>query len=114
YPIRGASCPICGEYFKDPVVIDCGHSFCRACISQCWEGLDTSFFCPQCRETADQRNLRPNRPLANVLELAKPSLAGIRQQVPQSLSSSLSCHRRGREGGKDAPSKCCRRMERHD
>ncbi|XP_038238702.1 zinc finger protein RFP-like isoform X2 [Dermochelys coriacea] len=66
-----ASCPICGKYFKDPVVIDCGHSFCRACISQCWEGLDTSFSCPQCRETIQQRNLRPNRPLANVLELAK-------------------------------------------
>ncbi|XP_074927260.1 zinc finger protein RFP-like isoform X4 [Chelonoidis abingdonii] len=66
-----ASCPICGEYFKDPVVIDCGHSFCHVCISQCWEGLDTSFSCPQCRETAEQRNLRPNRPLANVLELAK-------------------------------------------
>uniref|UniRef100_A0A8C0HC85 Zinc finger protein RFP-like n=1 Tax=Chelonoidis abingdonii TaxID=106734 RepID=A0A8C0HC85_CHEAB len=64
-------CPICGEYFKDPVVIDCGHSFCHVCISQCWEGLDTSFSCPQCRETAEQRNLRPNRPLANVLELAK-------------------------------------------
>ncbi|CAM4624202.1 zinc finger protein RFP-like [Lepidochelys kempii] len=66
-----ASCPICGKYFKDPVVIDCGHSFCRACINQCWESQDTSFSCPQCRETTQQRNLRPNRPLANVLELAK-------------------------------------------
>uniref|UniRef100_A0A8C8SSR2 Uncharacterized protein n=1 Tax=Pelusios castaneus TaxID=367368 RepID=A0A8C8SSR2_9SAUR len=42
-----ASCPICREHFKDPAVIDCGHSFCQACISQ------------------------PNRQLAIVLEIAK-------------------------------------------
>uniref|UniRef100_A0A8C3HLT7 Zinc finger protein RFP n=1 Tax=Chrysemys picta bellii TaxID=8478 RepID=A0A8C3HLT7_CHRPI len=36
-----ASCPICLEYFNDPVTLDCGHNFCRACITQCWAGLDT-------------------------------------------------------------------------
>uniref|UniRef100_A0A8C8RFY6 Zinc finger protein RFP-like n=1 Tax=Pelusios castaneus TaxID=367368 RepID=A0A8C8RFY6_9SAUR len=66
-----ASCTICQEYFKDPVIIDCGHNFCRVCITQCWEGLYTSFSCPLCRETVQQRNLRPNRHLANVLEIAK-------------------------------------------
>ncbi|XP_039357096.1 E3 ubiquitin-protein ligase TRIM39-like [Mauremys reevesii] len=65
------SCPICLEYFQDPVIIDCGHNFCRACISLCWEGPDTEVSCPQCRETAQQRNLRPNRQLANVVEIAK-------------------------------------------
>ncbi|XP_053899500.1 zinc finger protein RFP-like [Malaclemys terrapin pileata] len=66
-----AACPICRELFKDPVVIGCGHSFCRVCITQCWEGSDTNFTCPQCRETVQQRNLRPNRQLATVLEIAK-------------------------------------------
>ncbi|XP_037770753.1 E3 ubiquitin-protein ligase TRIM39-like [Chelonia mydas] len=66
-----ATCPICLEYFKDPVIIDCGHNFCRACIAQCWEGPDTAASCPQCRETVQQGNLRPNRQLANVLEIAK-------------------------------------------
>ncbi|CAM5179035.1 unnamed protein product [Eretmochelys imbricata] len=33
------------------------HSFCRACIGQCREGSDTDFACPQCGETAQQRNL---------------------------------------------------------
>uniref|UniRef100_A0A8C3I6T4 Uncharacterized protein n=1 Tax=Chrysemys picta bellii TaxID=8478 RepID=A0A8C3I6T4_CHRPI len=45
------SCPICLEYFTDPVSIECGHNFCRACISQCWEKLEPNFSCPQCRET---------------------------------------------------------------
>ncbi|XP_065417301.1 zinc finger protein RFP-like isoform X2 [Chrysemys picta bellii] len=66
-----AACPICRELFKDPVVIGCGHSFCRVCITQCWEGSNTNFTCPQCRETVQQRNLRPNRQLATVLEIAK-------------------------------------------
>ncbi|XP_044839040.1 E3 ubiquitin-protein ligase TRIM39-like [Mauremys mutica] len=66
-----AMCPICLEYFKDPVIIDCGHHFCRACIAQCWEGSNTDVSCPQCRETVQQGNLRPNRKLANVVEMVK-------------------------------------------
>nr|XP_042703899.1 zinc finger protein RFP-like [Chrysemys picta bellii] len=66
-----ASCPICLQYFTEPVTLECGHNFCRACISQCWEGSDTAASCPQCRETVQQRNLRPNRQLANVVEIAK-------------------------------------------
>uniref|UniRef100_A0A8C0FPH6 TRI27 protein n=1 Tax=Bubo bubo TaxID=30461 RepID=A0A8C0FPH6_BUBBB len=66
-----ASCPICLEYFRDPVSIHCGHNFCRACITRCWEWSTTNFSCPQCRETAPERNLRPSRELARVLEIAK-------------------------------------------
>uniref|UniRef100_A0A674J9B0 RING-type domain-containing protein n=1 Tax=Terrapene triunguis TaxID=2587831 RepID=A0A674J9B0_9SAUR len=51
-----ATCPVCLEYFTEPVTLECGHNF--------------STSCPQCRETVQQRNLRPNRQLANVLEIA--------------------------------------------
>ncbi|CAM5104942.1 unnamed protein product [Natator depressus] len=66
-----ATCPLCLEYFTDPVTLECGHNFCRACVAQCWEGPDRAASCPQCRETVQQRNLRPNRQLANVVEIAK-------------------------------------------
>uniref|UniRef100_A0A8C3HVF6 RING-type E3 ubiquitin transferase n=1 Tax=Chrysemys picta bellii TaxID=8478 RepID=A0A8C3HVF6_CHRPI len=66
-----ATCPVCLEYFTEPVILECGHNFCRACISQCWEGSDTAASCPQCRETVQQRNLRPNRQLANVTEITR-------------------------------------------
>ncbi|XP_044839037.1 E3 ubiquitin-protein ligase TRIM39-like [Mauremys mutica] len=66
-----ATCPICLEYFKDPVIIDCGHNFCRACIAQCSERSNTDISCPQCREAVQQGNLRPNRRLASVVEIAK-------------------------------------------
>uniref|UniRef100_A0A8C3T7J0 Zinc finger protein RFP-like n=1 Tax=Chelydra serpentina TaxID=8475 RepID=A0A8C3T7J0_CHESE len=66
-----ATCPLCLEYFTEPVSLECGHNFCRACISQCWEGSATAASCPQCREIVQQRNLRPNRQLANMVEIAK-------------------------------------------
>ncbi|XP_009818382.2 zinc finger protein RFP [Gavia stellata] len=66
-----ASCPICLEYFRDPVSIHCGHNFCRACITRCWEWSTANFSCPQCRETAPERIFRPSRELARVLEIAK-------------------------------------------
>uniref|UniRef100_A0A8C3JB65 RING-type E3 ubiquitin transferase n=1 Tax=Calidris pygmaea TaxID=425635 RepID=A0A8C3JB65_9CHAR len=56
---------------QDPVSIHCGHSFCRSCITETWEGLTTNFSCPQCRETGDQKILRPNWELAEVIEAAK-------------------------------------------
>ncbi|KYO29587.1 hypothetical protein Y1Q_0022940 [Alligator mississippiensis] len=44
------SCYICLEFFKDPVSIHCGHNFCQACITKCWEESGVNFSCPQCRE----------------------------------------------------------------
>ncbi|KAM9120033.1 zinc finger protein RFP-like [Pangshura tecta] len=66
-----ATCSICLSFYKDPMFLDCGHSFCQACITQCWEGSDTATSCPQCRETFPQRILRPNRQLGNFAEIAK-------------------------------------------
>ncbi|XP_030055807.1 E3 ubiquitin-protein ligase TRIM41-like [Microcaecilia unicolor] len=66
-----ASCSICLDYFTDPVTTDCGHNFCCSCITQSWEGRDTDFPCPQCRAMSPQRNLRPNRQLANMIEMVK-------------------------------------------
>ncbi|XP_078507651.1 ubiquitin carboxyl-terminal hydrolase 5 isoform X4 [Lissotriton helveticus] len=66
-----ATCSICLEYFTDPVMIDCGHNFCRSCITQSWNARDGNFPCPQCREISSGKNFRPNRQLGNVVEIAK-------------------------------------------
>ncbi|XP_074710399.1 E3 ubiquitin-protein ligase TRIM39-like isoform X2 [Strix uralensis] len=66
-----ASCSICLGYFQEPVSIHCGHNFCRACITRCWEGLEAPFSCPQCRQTALQKSFRPSRELANIAEIAR-------------------------------------------
>ncbi|XP_069093381.1 E3 ubiquitin-protein ligase TRIM39-like [Pleurodeles waltl] len=66
-----ATCSICLEYFTDPVSVECGHAFCLSCITRYWEGLETDFPCPQCRETSKNKILRPIRQLGNIVELLK-------------------------------------------
>ncbi|KAJ7317340.1 hypothetical protein JRQ81_003502 [Phrynocephalus forsythii] len=79
-PIRGlceeTTCPICLEYFADPVTTDCGHNFCRACLAQCCREAGGAPRCPQCREPVrGPASWKPNRPLANIVEIAR-SLEG--------------------------------------
>ncbi|XP_036623250.1 E3 ubiquitin-protein ligase TRIM11-like isoform X1 [Trichosurus vulpecula] len=66
-----ATCAICLDYFTDPVMTNCGHNFCRECISRCWGQAEGPYPCPECREMSPQRNLRPNRPLAKMAEMAR-------------------------------------------
>lgn len=66
-----ATCAICLDYFTDPVMTDCGHNFCRECIRRCWGQPEGPYACPECRELSAQRNLRPNRPLAKMAEMAR-------------------------------------------
>uniref|UniRef100_A0A8C4JXW7 TRIM7 ligase n=1 Tax=Dromaius novaehollandiae TaxID=8790 RepID=A0A8C4JXW7_DRONO len=68
---REASCSICLDYFSDPVSINCGHSFCRDCITRCSGKAERRFACPQCRGVAQKRKFRPNRELRNLAEIAK-------------------------------------------
>ncbi|KAM5301218.1 E3 ubiquitin-protein ligase TRIM7 [Glossophaga mutica] len=77
-----ATCSICLELFREPVSVECGHSFCRSCIARCWERpgagstavprlLPYPLPCPQCREPARPSQLRPNRQLAAVATLLR-------------------------------------------
>ncbi|XP_060094965.1 E3 ubiquitin-protein ligase TRIM7-like isoform X2 [Heteronotia binoei] len=68
-----ASCSICLDLFRDPVTVaQCGHNFCRACLTQSWgEAGAAEPSCPQCRGPAQEENLRPNQQLASFVEIAK-------------------------------------------
>ncbi|XP_059825205.1 E3 ubiquitin-protein ligase TRIM39-like [Hypanus sabinus] len=65
-----AICPICLDFFTAPVILECGHNFCRSCITQCWE-REKRNSCPECREEIADRTLKVNRALANVSEKAR-------------------------------------------
>uniref|UniRef100_A0A8C3T1W2 Uncharacterized protein n=1 Tax=Chelydra serpentina TaxID=8475 RepID=A0A8C3T1W2_CHESE len=68
-----ATCPICLEYLTDPVSVDCGHNFCRGCVTQyCaeWAGRG-SLTCPVCRSQILEGNLRPNWQLGNLVQKMK-------------------------------------------
>ncbi|XP_060094576.1 E3 ubiquitin-protein ligase TRIM7-like [Heteronotia binoei] len=67
-----ASCSICLDYFNDPVMIaECGHSFCRGCLTRSWGESGAEASCPQCRGRAQRNSLRPNQQLASFVEIAE-------------------------------------------
>ncbi|XP_043940396.1 E3 ubiquitin-protein ligase TRIM39-like isoform X2 [Protopterus annectens] len=69
---REASCPVCLDFFNDPVMTDCGHNFCKQCIDTCWVGSERNVTCPECRAVLlGQHTLRVNRKLANMVEVAR-------------------------------------------
>ncbi|XP_032871764.1 nuclear factor 7, ovary-like, partial [Amblyraja radiata] len=37
---RELTCSVCLELFRQPVILGCGHSFCRACIGRVWESRE--------------------------------------------------------------------------
>lgn len=60
------TCPICLDPTVEPVSIECGHSFCRECISQVAKAGGGT--CPTCRQKFLTKSFRPNLQLANMVE----------------------------------------------
>ncbi|XP_048376355.1 nuclear factor 7, brain-like isoform X1 [Stegostoma tigrinum] len=63
------SCFCCGDFYRDPVTLQCGHNFCRACVAKRWEAAGGAASCPRCRETLPEgAQLRTNRLLHSLVE----------------------------------------------
>ncbi|XP_059825217.1 E3 ubiquitin-protein ligase TRIM39-like [Hypanus sabinus] len=84
-------CPICLDFFTDPVILKCGHHFCRSCITRCWEREERNS-CPECREEFADRTLRASRALANLSEKARKLNLNLKGK-----ESKLHCEKHGEE-----------------
>lgn len=62
------SCPICCEIFKEPVVLKCSHSFCRACLQQFWNKKKARRECPVCRRKCSLTEPTVSLALKNVAD----------------------------------------------
>ncbi|KAM5223484.1 tripartite motif-containing protein 5-like isoform 3-T7 [Hipposideros larvatus] len=65
------TCPICLKLLTDPLSLDCGHSFCQACITadkECVIDQEGESSCPVCGATYQHGDLRSNRFVADIVE----------------------------------------------
>ncbi|XP_072893057.1 nuclear factor 7, brain-like [Hemitrygon akajei] len=89
--IEEVICPICLDFFTDPVSLECSHNFCRSCITLCWERQERNS-CPECREEIADRTLRASRVLANLSEKARKLNLN-----PKETESKLHCEKHEEE-----------------
>lgn len=64
------SCPLCLQLFDAPVTAECGHSFCRACLSRVAgePAADGTVLCPCCQAPTRPQALSTNQQLARLVE----------------------------------------------
>ncbi|XP_036284537.1 tripartite motif-containing protein 64C-like [Pipistrellus kuhlii] len=72
---RELTCSICMNYFRDPVTLDCGHSFCRACLWLYWDGSPPPMCCPRCKQVPEKANFKTNIQLRDMAALRREARA---------------------------------------
>ncbi|XP_044160334.1 nuclear factor 7, brain-like isoform X1 [Bufo gargarizans] len=75
------TCLLCSELFKDPVMVECGHNFCRNCADKAWNGQE-SFTCPDCKEVITEKRYTTNRALANLVKKTVGTNAALTTTKP--------------------------------
>ncbi|XP_047223741.1 nuclear factor 7, ovary-like [Girardinichthys multiradiatus] len=60
-------CPVCLEIFRDPVILPCSHSFCKACLQDWWTEKKVQE-CPLCKKISEDKETLCNLVLKNLCE----------------------------------------------
>ncbi|XP_028640814.1 E3 ubiquitin-protein ligase TRIM69 [Grammomys surdaster] len=71
-------CPLCNDWFRDPLMLACGHNFCQTCIQNYWKMQAKETFCPECKMLCQYSNCTFNLVLEKLVEKIKklPVLKG--------------------------------------
>ncbi|XP_012735371.2 zinc-binding protein A33-like [Fundulus heteroclitus] len=62
---KDLSCTLCADIFRDPVKLECSHSFCRDCLQAEWAGKPARL-CPLCKEISLLRDPPRNLMMKNL------------------------------------------------
>ncbi|EPQ14745.1 Tripartite motif-containing protein 69 [Myotis brandtii] len=71
-------CLLCNDWFRDPLMLTCGHNFCQACIQNFWKQQTKETFCPKCKKMCQYANCAFNLVLERLVDKIKelPLLKG--------------------------------------
>ncbi|XP_062976923.1 zinc-binding protein A33-like isoform X2 [Elgaria multicarinata webbii] len=65
------TCAICCDLFRNPVMLECMHHFCKECIQSYWDSCSEVATCPQCRREFPTRSFRPQYLVSGVVETVR-------------------------------------------
>ncbi|XP_063788573.1 E3 ubiquitin-protein ligase TRIM39-like [Pseudophryne corroboree] len=69
-------CSICLSLYSEPVLLRCGHNFCKACIAEALDAQEETgvYSCPDCRmEYLERPVLQKSRKLCNIVKHLTPT-----------------------------------------
>ncbi|XP_044306479.1 E3 ubiquitin-protein ligase TRIM69 isoform X1 [Varanus komodoensis] len=75
---KDLSCSLCLELFREPVILCCGHNFCKHCLEATW--AKKGVFCPECHGNVPDRQYIPNTALEKMADRVKAFHVGCQQQ----------------------------------
>ncbi|XP_072562688.1 E3 ubiquitin-protein ligase TRIM35-like [Paramormyrops kingsleyae] len=61
-------CSVCSDFYRDPVLLKCSHSYCRACLQKFWE-QKSSRECPICKRKSSVDIPPLNMALRNIVDV---------------------------------------------
>lgn len=79
-------CQVCKDFFDNPVITSCSHTFCSLCIRRC---LSAEGKCPACRSSDQELKLRRNwavQELVDAFMTARPSVLGLARKETERIS----------------------------
>ncbi|KAL3444942.1 hypothetical protein BJX65DRAFT_164191 [Aspergillus insuetus] len=79
-------CQVCKDFFDNPVITSCSHTFCSLCIRRC---LSSEGKCPTCRSSDQELKLRRNWAVQELVEAftnARPSVLDLAKGATKSGS----------------------------
>ncbi|KAL2011292.1 hypothetical protein VTN00DRAFT_4010 [Thermoascus crustaceus] len=107
-PLESAlRCQVCKDFFDNPVITSCSHTFCSLCIRRC---LSSEGRCPACRSSDQELKLRRNWAVQELVDAFR-NARGSMLELARSAAAP-----RERGGGEDVeqPAAKKRRLDRSE
>ncbi|KAL4916572.1 hypothetical protein BDW62DRAFT_202559 [Aspergillus aurantiobrunneus] len=101
-------CQVCKDFFVNPVITSCSHTFCSLCIRRC---LSTEGKCPTCRSSDQELKLRRNWVVQELVEGFKNARPSILQLARKDAQGNGTPADRGEKAAAEQPALKKRKIE---